>query len=237
MAIARRLTKKEYERERLSPIVDGLFQSAPGKLPGRISIWTALKDESGSMGPYRKEHGLFLPTVRDKLRAKVGPKGVKLLYASYGVVSGGFASGDYTPFEDAVEPAYVPDHQTPLGGSLKALAEKMESFIQVVRRAETSIRDNKVLILSDLMASGEAEAETREGVEFFLAIAAKYRAEITLVLPDREAFDRDLAAKLNPANRELKFLTDDPDSIVEFALESLVSAAGIPGGSKVRVPQ
>lgn len=195
-------------------------------MPRRIVVYVVVRDESGSMSPWRQRQGQFIPKVAEHLMKAGGPKVGKLVYILYCVVSGGVVTTEFLPLEDAADPAFTPDGQTPIGSGLKAVAEKCERFFEdVVFPQEVTPRNFEVLIVSDLQATGESKAETEAGVEAFLAMARKFNAKVNVVGPAPEEMDDTLAGRLDISGRGVKFLDSDPGSILAITFDSILSAS------------
>ncbi len=202
------------------------------RLPGRVVLMAIVRDESGSMSPWRQRQGEFIPQVAAHLIAVGGPKVGKLVYVLNCTISGEVVATDFAPLERAQDPAFVPDRQTPIGRGLKVVAEKCRRFLEEVAfPQEVTVRNFEVLIVSDLQATGESDEETEAGVEAFLAMARKFNAKVNVIGPDPEEMDEELAARLDISGRGVKYLDSDASSILDITFDSLMSATGhMPGG-------
>ena len=207
-------------------------RSKAARLPARIVLYVVVRDESGSMSPWRQRQGEFIPRVADHLTEVGGPRVGQLVFILYCVVSGGVVITEFVPLEDAQDPAFTPDLQTPIGKGLKAVAEKCQRFIEdVVFPQEVTVRNFEVLIVSDLRATGESDKETEAGVDAFLAVAKRFNAKVNVVGPKPEEMDADLAQRLDVSGRGVKYLDSDPSPILAITFDSILSASRpSPGG-------
>lgn len=212
----------------------GPLEPARGKAvrpPGRVVLYVIVRDESGSMSPWRQQQGEFIPRVAGHLIEVGGPKVGQLIYVLYCVISGGVVTTEFVPLEKAQDPAFTPDLTTPIGGGLKAVAEKCERFLRdVVFPQEVTVRNFEVLLVSDLQATGESDEETEAGVEAFLAMARKFNAKVNVVGPDPSAMNSKLAGRLDISGRGVKYLDSDPDAILDITFDSLLSASRYSSG-------
>lgn len=194
--------------------------------PRRIVVFLVVRDESGSMSPWRQQQGAFIPAVAAHLMEVGGPKVGDMIYLLYCVVSGGVVTTEFTPLNKASDPDFAPDGQTPIGKALSTVAQKCEEFLETrVFPEEVTVRNFEVLIVSDLKATGETKEETKAGVEKFVAMARKYRAKVNLVGPSPEEMDRELPETLDVSERGVKYLDADPKSIINITFDSLLSAS------------
>lgn len=201
------------------------------RLPSRIVVYVVIRDESGSMKGWRQRQGEFIPAVAQHLLEVGGPKVGELIYLLYVVVSGGVATTDFVPLCRATDPAFKPDGQTPIGQALKAVAEKCEEFFaSKVFPNEVTVRNFECLLVSDLKATGEDASETEAGVEAFLALAKKYNAKVTIVGPDPEEMNGELARRLDVSKRGVTYLDADPKAVLSITFDSLLSASRLATG-------
>lgn len=201
-------------------------QRGNDRLPGRIVLYVLVRDESGSMSKWRQRQGEFIPAVRAHLLEAGGPKVGDLVYILYCVVSGGVVTTEFTPLGRATDPEFRPDGQTPIGQALKAVAEKCEAFLQSkVYPQEVTVRNFEIVLVSDLQATGEAKEETDAGVREFLELVKKHRGKVTVVGPDPEEMNHDLAAQLDVTERGIKYLDSDPKAVLNITFDSLVAAS------------
>lgn len=204
----------------------------PG-LPRRIVVFVVIRDESGSMRPWRQRQGEFIPGMRQGLIASGGAKAADLVYVLYVVVSGGVVTTDFAPLSKAADPAFEPDGHTPIGAALAATAEKVEAFlVGTVFPAETTVKALEVVVVSDLVATGEEAGETDAGVAAFTAMAKKYRATVTVVGPSPEAMNHGLAARLDLGGKGVVYLDSDPAAVLKVTFDSLVAASRVLTGSR-----
>lgn len=194
------------------------------KLASRIVMYVVFEDQSGSMSPWRIGVGQFLPQVAQQLIAVGGPKVGDLVQVMRVVVSGGVVTTEFMPLNTATDPTYTPDGDTPIGEALATTADKITAFLEgVVFPQETTVKSLEVLIASDLQPSGETDTES--GVVKFLAMAKKYRANVTILAPDPKATNHELAKRLDVNERGIKYLDSDPKSLLNLTFDSLLSAS------------
>ncbi len=210
-----------------TPTSDPLnIQRRSDRLPGRVVLYVLVRDESGSMSRWRQRQGAFIPAVAAHLLEAGGPKVADLVYILYCVVSGGVVTTEFTPLGKATDPEFRPDGQTPIGQALKVVAEKCEAFLQSkVYPQEVSVRNFEILLVSDLQATGETEEETESGVREFLEVVKKHRGKVTVVGPDPEVMNEDLAKELDVSERGIKYLDADPKAVMNITFDSLVAAS------------
>lgn len=203
-----------------------LAKWANDRLPRRIVVFVVIRDESGSMYPWRQRQGEFIPAVAAHLIEVGGPRIGDLVYLAYFIVSGGVVSTEFVPLSQAVDPNFVPDGMTPIGKSLETVAAKVSEFFDTkVLPQEVTTRNFELLIVSDLKPTGESPEETEAGVEKFLAMVKKYNAKVNLVGPAPEAMNEVLAEKLDVSERGVKFLDSDPKAVLKITFDSLLSAS------------
>ena len=131
-----------------------------------------------------------------------------------------------------MDPSWEPDGQTPLGKALKVAAEKIALFLEEsVFPAEATVRNLEVMIVSDLKPTGETDGETEAGVDAFISTMKKYRGNVTLVAPDEESINEDLAGRLNVSERSVQFLHMDPKAILNITFDSLLQLSRKMAGS------
>ncbi len=232
MPISRKSTKPEVTPQAV-PTPRPLADWVRDRLPSRIVVFVIVRDESGSMRHWRQRQGEFIPAVKAHLLEVGGAKAGNLILLLYCVVSGGVVTTEFVPLGYAKDPEFNPDGQTPIGSALGLVADKVTEFFETrVFPEEVTVRNTEFLIISDLKATGESSEETNSGVEKFIAMAAKFRAKVTLVGPSPEEMDEHLPRKLDISERGVKFLDADPNSILDITLDSLVAASRLSlGGS------
>ncbi len=207
-----------------------------GGLPPRIVLVVIVRDDSGSMGPWRTRSGEFIPQVRAAVVERGGPKVEDLINVMSVAVSGGVTATDFTTLRTAVDPVYTPDGQTPIGEGLQLVSDKLTAFLEgTVFPQEVTVRNLEVLLLSDLMATGETPKQTEEGVAAFLATMKKFRGNVTVVVPNAESFNKDLATRLDLNERGVRYLDADPKSVLNITFDSLLQASRKLTGSNPRV--
>ncbi|MBI1213766.1 MAG: hypothetical protein GC190_20085 [Alphaproteobacteria bacterium] len=206
---------------------------APYRYPSRVVLFVIVRDESGSMAPYRQTQGDFIPAVTRWLIEAGGPKVADLIFLLYVVVSGGVVKTEFAPLSKAADPEYRPDGETPIGMALKATADACREFLETqLFPNEVTVRNFEVVIFSDLKATGETLEKTNEGVNAFIEFAKSYNAKVNLVGPNEEAMDRDLAMRLDIDERGVKYLDSDPKAVLNITFESLIAVSrAVQGGS------
>ncbi len=204
-----------------------------GRYPRRVVVFVVVRDESGSMAPYRQEQGTFIPAVAQSLIEIGGPRIAELVYVLYAVISGGVVMTEFQPLSKAADPNFVPDGATPIGTALESVASKCASFLEnELFSNEVTVRNFEIVIFSDLHATEESPERTAAGVDAFVSFAKKYNAKVNLVGPNAEAMNRDLASRLDINERGVKYLDSDPKAILKITFDSLLSASRVTlGGS------
>lgn len=207
-----------------------------GGLPPRIVLYVILIDDSGSMKPWRTRSGEFVPQVRAAVSARGDTKVNDLVYVMSVVVSGGVSATDFTPLGRAADPEYTPDGQTPIGAALKLVADNVTQFIeQTAFPQEVTIRNLEVLVVSDLHPTEESPEETEAGVTEFLAVMKKFSGRVTVVVPNAESCNKELADRLNVKGGGVRQLDADPKSVIHVTFESLIGASRKLTESAVRI--
>lgn len=206
---------------------------AKKRLPRRIVVVVVVRDESGSMAPWRTRRGEFVPQLCSGLVEAGGQQVAQLVYLMYVVVSGGVVTTEFAPLPEAVDPAYVPDGMTPIGAALSTVADKVEAFLTTcVFPNETTIKALEIVLVSDLKPTGEEEETTEAGVTQFVTMAKKYRANVTVVGPAPEAMNHELAARLDVGEKGVKYLDSDPKAVIKVTFDSVLGASHMLTGSR-----
>jgi len=210
---------------------------AGGGLPPRLVLYIVIIDASGSMKKWLVRQGEFIPAVRSALVERGGPRVAERIYGMTVVVSGDAVFSDFAPLSRADDPPYTPLGETPIGTALGLVAEKLTAFLeQVVFPQNTTVRNLEVLIASDLFPTGEEPAETEAGVAAFIAAMRKFNGKVTVLAPDAEAVNRDLAARLDLNERGVRYLdAADPKAVINITFDSLLQASRKVTGSKPRL--
>lgn len=199
-------------------------------------LYVVIIDASGSMETWLVKQGEFIPAVRAALIERGGARLADIIHGATFVVSGGVASTEFAPLSRATDPPYTPLGQTPIGRALGEVADKLTAFLEgTVFPQDATVRNLKVLIASDLFPSGEEPAETEAGVAAFVTAMKKFNGKVTVVAPDPEAFNRELAARLDLNERGVRFLDADPKAVFNITFDSLLQAGRKLTGSNPRV--
>jgi hypothetical protein len=189
-------------------------------------VFVVVRDESGSMRPWRQRQGEFIPQVAAHLIEVGGETVGDLVYVAYFVVSGGVVATDFVALSRAEDPAFIPDGQTPIGEALSSVADKCVEFLESrVFPEEVTVKNFEILIVSDLKATGESRDATEAGVEKFVDMAKKCRAKVNLVGPSPEEMDEALARRLDVNERGVKYLDSDPTAVLNITFDSLLAAS------------
>ena len=224
MPISRKSSRR-IEETPLQPVERPAPRPAVG-LPRRIVIFVVIRDESGSMSPWRQRQGEFIPQVAQHLKEVGGPRIGQLVYILYCVISGDVVATEFAPLDAAQDPAFSPDGCTPLGRGFAAVAEGLESFLNnQVFPQEVTPRNIELLVVSDLRPNGESAAETESGVAKLLDVVKKYRAAVNVVGPDAASMNHALAERLDVSGRGVKYLDSDPKAVLRITFDSLLSAS------------
>jgi hypothetical protein len=195
-------------------------------------LYVVIRDESGSLRLFRQAQGTFLPQVHQHVVDQGGPRVADLVYVLFVVISGGVVLTEFVPLSQATDPEFIPDGQTPLGQALALTTDKIVTFLETeVFPQETAVKAFEILISSDLMASGETAATTEEGMQKFLQMATKYHAAVTLLAPDEQSVNADVARQLDVSNRGVRYLNSDPKGILTVTFDSILGASRKLGGS------
>jgi len=83
----------------------------PRRYPGRVVLFLVVRDESGSMLPWRGKQGSFVPGLLTALREAGGPRVEGLDYVFYAVVSGEVTTSGFSPLKQATDPPFEQDHR------------------------------------------------------------------------------------------------------------------------------
>jgi len=202
--------------------------------PRRISLVGIIRDESGSMSPYRNKQGGFIPKLLQTINDELGTRTSDLVGILYAVVSGGVAIQDSGSLTAAKDPDYQSDGDTPLGTAFLAVADKVEEFFKkTVFPGEITIPAFEFLVLSDLFATGETSEQTMNGVNSFIDVMKKYRATVRIVVPNKESYDRSIAALLDLSGKGVSILDEtDPTALFRFCFDSVKNVSRRPSGSR-----
>ncbi len=202
--------------------------------PRRVTLFTILRDESGSMATWREKQGKFVPGLLTALTDAGGPRIADMVYLLYVVVSGTVTTTGFAPLSAAKDPVFEPDGQTPIGQGLKTLADQLDGFVKKELIAnEVTVSDIKVAAISDLHATGETDDETAAGVERFLEVVKKYKADVQLIGPSEAAMNNVLAATLDVNAHGVTYLDGgDPESVFKWTFDSLLSQSRKLTGSR-----
>ena len=202
------------------------------RIPKRIVLFSIIRDESGSMSPWRNQQGQFIPAIKERIKNIAGPNFLSTVYLQYTVITGGFVSSDIGTLDEIADPSYQPDGCTPLGSALGHVANSLQSFMEMVLFPnEVTIRNFEILLISDCYPSGEEAAKTQAGIEAFTRFIPKFNAKLTLVVPDEDAKKNEMAQQLNLSGRPIRTLAANPEDLINISFESIYQASRKLGNS------
>jgi hypothetical protein len=203
-----------------------VLQERKTKIPKRITLFAIIRDESGSMSRWRNQQGQFIPSLTAGLREVAGPNFINSVYVQFTVICGGHVSSAIGPIDKLSDTTFVPDGNTPLGTSLSAVANDLQSFIDnEVHSNDVTIRNFEILLISDCLPAGETASQTKEGVAAFTTFATKYQAKIQIVVPADSDKKNEWVQALNISDREVRTLQSNPADLINVTFESLVAAS------------